>query len=93
MPETINFVQKWIGNIMDYLPKDEKQGHVTCGNRLAIECLESFQKFTCLEEELLSLLRPVGTLQDFVWLDLGKMTPVDKTEMLFFNLQVMPLIF
>ena len=32
---------------------DGKQGHVTCGNRLAIERQESFQKFASLEEELL----------------------------------------
>ena len=38
---------------MDYLRMDGKRGHVTCGNRLAIECQESFQKFASLEEELL----------------------------------------
>ena len=38
---------------MDYLQMDGKQGHVTCGNRLAIEREESFQKFESLEEELL----------------------------------------
>ena len=32
---------------------DGKRGHVTCGNRLAIEREESFQKFASLEEELL----------------------------------------
>ena len=30
---------------MDYLRMDGKRGHVTCGNRLAIERQESFQKF------------------------------------------------
>ena len=41
--------------IMDYLPvrMDGKRGHVTCGNRLAIERQESFQKFASLQEELL----------------------------------------
>ena len=38
---------------MDYLRMDEKRGHVTCGNRLAIERQESFQTFASLEEELL----------------------------------------
>ena len=38
---------------MDYLRMDGKRGHMTCGNRLAIECQESFQKFAILEEELL----------------------------------------
>ena len=38
---------------MDYLRMDGKRGHVTCGNRLAIERQESFQKFASLEEELL----------------------------------------
>ena len=36
-----------------YLRMDGKLGHVTCGNRLAIERQESFQKFASLEEELL----------------------------------------
>ena len=40
---------------MDYLRMDRKRGHVTCGNRLAIEHLESFQKFASLQEELLLL--------------------------------------
>ena len=31
--------------IMDYLRLDRKQGHMTCGNWLAIECEESFQNF------------------------------------------------
>ena len=35
---------------------DGKRGHVTCGNRLAIERQESFQKFATLQEELLILL-------------------------------------
>ena len=39
--------------IMDYLRMDGKRGHVTCGNRSAIERQESFQKFASLEEELL----------------------------------------
>ena len=38
---------------MDYLRMDGKRGHVTCGNQLAIERQESFQKFASLEEELL----------------------------------------
>ena len=58
---------------MDYLRMDGKRGHVTCGNRLAIERQESFQKFASLQEELLlPSARPVGTLQDFAWLDMGK---------------------
>ena len=51
---------------------DGKRGHVMCGNWLAIERQESFQKFASLEEDLLALLRPVGTLQDFALLDMGK---------------------
>ena len=39
--------------IMDYLRMDGKRGHVTCGNRLAIERQESFQKFASFQEELL----------------------------------------
>ena len=31
---------------------DRKRGHVTCGNRLAIEREESFKKFASFEEEL-----------------------------------------
>ena len=42
-----------VGNSMDYLRMDGKRGHVTCGNRLAIERHQSFQKFASLEEELL----------------------------------------
>ena len=38
---------------MDYLRMDGKRGHVTYGNRLAIERQESFEKFASLEEELL----------------------------------------
>ena len=38
---------------MDYLRMDGKRGHMTCGNRLAIERQESFQKFASLQEELL----------------------------------------
>ena len=38
---------------MDYLRMDGKRGHVTCGNRLAIERQESFPKFASLQEELL----------------------------------------
>ena len=38
---------------MDYLRMDGKRGHVTCGNRLAFERQESFQKFASLQEELL----------------------------------------
>ena len=51
---------------------DGKRGHATCGNQLAIERQESFQKFASLEEKISALLRPVGILQDFAWLDLGK---------------------
>ena len=41
-----------------------------------------------------ALLRPVGTLQDFAWLELGKVTPARKNKNVFFlNLPVMPLIF
>ena len=43
----------FIGIGMHYLRMDGKRGHVTCGNRLAIECQESFQTFASLEEELL----------------------------------------
>ena len=43
----------FVGSTMDYLRMDGKRGHVTCGNRLAIEGQESFQKFASLQEELL----------------------------------------
>ena len=42
-----------VHSTMDYLRMDGKRGHVTCGNRSAIELQESFQKFASLEEELL----------------------------------------
>ena len=61
---------------MDYLRMDRKRGHVMCGNRLAIEREESFQKFASLEEELLlcfGLLDPTRfRIEDFALLDLGK---------------------
>ena len=57
---------------MDYLRMDGKRSHVTCGNRLAIERQESFQTFFKLGGGTPALLRPVGTLQDFAWLDLGE---------------------
>ena len=58
---------------MDYLRMDGKRGHVTCGNRLAIERQESFQKLqACRRNSSSRLFRPVGTLQDFAWLDMGK---------------------
>ena len=60
---------------MDYLRMDGKRGHVTCGNRLAIERQESFQKFASLEEELLfssGLLGPYKISHCLIW---GKMTP------------------
>ena len=42
---------------------DWKRGHVTCGNRLAIERQESFQKFASFEfeEELLLCLGLLGS--------------------------------
>ena len=63
-----------VGSVMDYLRMDGKRGHVTCGNRLAIERQESFQKVASLEEELLlqSAQACVGTLQDLAWLDMRK---------------------
>ena len=42
-----------LNTTMDNLRMDEKRGHLTCGNRLAIERQESFKKFASLEEELL----------------------------------------
>ena len=60
---------------MDYLRMDGKRGHVTCGNRLAIERQESFKKFASLEEELLfcsGLLGPYKISHCLIW---GKMTP------------------
>ena len=51
---------------------DGKRGHVPCGNRLAIERQESLQKFCKLGGGTPALLRPVGTLQDFASLDMGK---------------------
>ena len=60
---------------MGYLRMDGKRGHVTCGNRLAIERQESFQKFASLEEELLLcsvLLGPCKISHCSIW---GKMTP------------------
>ena len=60
---------------MDNLRMDGKRGHVTCGNQLAIERQESFQKFASLEEELLlcsGLLGPYKISHGLIW---GKMTP------------------
>ena len=45
--------QSVLSRTVDYLRMDGKRGHVTCGNRLAIERQESFQKFASLQEELL----------------------------------------
>ena len=61
---------------------DGKRGHVTCGNQLAIELQELVKKFAGLEEDqgTPALLRPVGTLQDFALLDMGKMTPARQNE-------------
>ena len=59
---------------MDYLRMDGKRGHVTYGNRLAIERQESFQTFASLEEELLvcsGLLGPYKISHCLIW---GKMT-------------------
>ena len=63
------------GISMDYLRMDGKRGHVTCGNRSAIERQESFQKFASFEEELLffsGLLGPYKISHGLTW---GKMTP------------------
>ena len=60
---------------MDYLRMDRDRGHVTCGNRLAIELEESCQKFASLEEELqlyLGLLGPCKISHGLIW---GKMAP------------------
>ena len=60
---------------IDCLRMDGKRSHVTCGNRLAIERKESFQKFASLEEELLlclGLLGPCKISYGLIW---GKMTP------------------
>ena len=54
---------------------DGKRGHMTCGNRLAIEREESFQKFASLEEELLLCLGLLGPYEISHGLILGKMTP------------------
>ena len=51
--QSYSFGSVAVAGIMDYLRMDGKRGHVTCGNRLAIERQESFQKFASLEEELL----------------------------------------
>ena len=51
VPTNVKFAVP-IWNLL-YLRMDGKRGHVTCGNRLAIERQESFQKFASLEEELL----------------------------------------
>ena len=74
---------------------DGKRGHVTCGNQLAIERQELVKKIAGLEEDQRTpaLLRPVGTLQDFALLDMGKMTQSRQNEnVCFFNLRVMHLI-
>ena len=60
---------------MDYLRMDGKRGHVTCGNRLAIEREESFQKFASLEEKLLLCLVLLGPYKISHGLILGKKTP------------------
>ena len=56
------------------LTMDGKRGHVTYGNRLAIERQESFKKFASLEEELLlpSAQACSDPIQDFAWLDMKK---------------------
>ena len=42
---------------------------------------------TCkLQRGTPALLRPVGTLQDFARLDLGKMTPAPKKKKMFFEI-------
>ena len=61
--------------MMYYLRMNGKRGHVTCGNRSAIERQESFQKFASLVKEILlclGLLRPYKISQGLIW---GKMTP------------------
>ena len=49
-----------VHHTMDYLQMDEKRGHVTCGNQLAIERHKSFQKFASFEEELFLFLGMSG---------------------------------
>ena len=49
-----------IHKTIDCLRMDGKRGHMTCGNRLAIERQESFKKFASLEEELLLCLGLLG---------------------------------
>ena len=63
------------GNSMDFLRMDGKRGHVTCGNRLAIERQEAFQKFASFEEELLPYLGLVGLYKISHGLIWRKMTP------------------
>ena len=64
-----------VDGIIVYLQMDGKRGHVTCGNRLAIEREKSFKKFANFEEELLfhlclGLLRPYKISHCLI--DLGK---------------------
>ena len=56
---------------------DTKQGHMTCGNRLAIEREGSFQKFASFEEEFhLFCLGLLGSSKtSSCCLTLEKMTP------------------
>ena len=63
------------GNSMDCLRMDGKQGHVTCGNLVSNRTPGIISKICKLEGGTPALLRPVGTLQDFALLDMGKMTP------------------
>ena len=59
----------------NYLRMDGKRGHVTCGNRLAIERQESFQKFASFKEELLLYLGLLGSYNVLHGLFGIKMTP------------------
>ena len=67
-----------VGFSMDYSRTDRKRGHVTCGNRLAIEREESFKKFSGFEEELyLLFLGLLGSSKtSSCGLILERMTPV-----------------
>ena len=65
---------------MVYLRMNGKRGHLTYGNRLAMESPEITSKICKLGGGTPALLRPVETLQDFTWLDLGKLVPALQNE-------------
>ena len=57
---------------IDYLRMDRKRAHVMCGNNRHQSNARNHFEICKLGGETPALFRPVGTLQDFAWLDLRK---------------------